>query len=67
MSEKINEVTILATEVYYLYTDVRECLNRWLYGTAETGTIIKMPEMQEINKNSSSGIPVGWIVQDYNS
>ncbi|MBQ9756320.1 MAG: hypothetical protein IJV99_01845 [Clostridia bacterium] len=67
---KINEVTILATEVYYYpLTDVNvsDCLNRWLYGTAETGTIIKMSEMQEMNKNSSSGIPVGWNVQDYNS
>ena len=55
----INKITMLATNISASY-----CLNAWLTGVSSTGTFIKAASMTSLPSNGS-GIPSGWVVQDY--
>ena len=57
----INEITCWATDI-----SATNCTKDWLIGVASTGTFHKNREMQSWTLNSSSGIPEGWTVIDYN-
>ena len=55
----LNSVMMLATNI-----SAYNCLNGWLTNVAESGTFIKDPSMTKL-PSGSSGIPSGWVVQDY--
>ena len=55
----LNKVTMLATDISAEY-----CLDRWVNGVGSSGTFIKHPNMTTL-PTGSSGIPNGWVVQDY--
>ena len=58
---KLSSVTMLATDI-----SASSCLLRWLDSVSETGTFTKAAAMDEnAFTRGSSGIPVGWTVQDY--
>ena len=58
---KLSSVTMLATDI-----SADRCLDGWLTFVSETGTFTKAAAMVESAfTRGSSGIPVGWTVQDY--
>ena len=57
----LNSITCLATDI-----SADGCLTLWLYGVASTGTFTKASSMTGWT-TGDSGIPTGWIVQDYSA
>ena len=58
---KLNKITMLATDI-----SSTNCLNSWVSGVPSKGIFIKHPDMTSL-PTGTSGIPSGWIVQDYQS
>ena len=56
---KLNKIVMLATDI-----NASNCLTNWVFGVASSGTFIKHPNMTFLS-TGVSGIPSGWIVQDY--
>jgi hypothetical protein len=56
---KLNNVTMLATDV-----SADACLMSWIDEVSSTGTFIKAKSMTSL-PIGASGIPEGWIVEDY--
>ena len=60
----LNYIKMLATDI-----SASGCLNNWVSGVAPTGTFVKAQGVEiptASTDNNYSGIPEGWVVQDYN-
>ena len=55
----LNSITCLAEDI-----SATDCTYRWLNGVSETGTFVKSENMSGWTR-STSGIPVGWNVENY--
>lgn len=53
---KLNYIKMLATDI-----SATDCLSRWTFGVASTGTFVKNPAMTSL-PTGNSGIPEGWTV-----
>ena len=56
----LNYIKCLATDI-----SASNCTNNWVNGVATTGTFVKDPNMSSWT-TGVSGIPTGWVVEDYN-
>ena len=59
-SPSIEEITCLATDI-----SATDCVENWTLDVALTGTFYKAPGMEGWPLDSSSGIPTGWTVAEY--
>lgn len=57
---QLQEVVCLATDL-----SAESCVETWMEGVASRGIFYKAPEMNDWPLNSTSGIPEGWAVANY--
>ena len=55
----LNYIKCLATDI-----SPYNCTSHWLYGVSSSGTFVKAPFMSGWT-TGNSGIPTGWVVEDY--
>jgi hypothetical protein len=56
----LNYIKCLATDI-----SANSCTSNWVTNVASTGTFVKADNMSSWTVDSTSGIPVGWTVEDY--
>ena len=54
---KLNYIRCLATDI-----SAEECTFAWVTGVSDSGTFVRSPGMNDWERNTSSGIPIRWMV-----